>query len=74
LTALLLAPIPNALALGNESAEIIFGDYQCTFCKRFHATTRELVVNNFVGIDKDRIRLTDRGRNIFEGLQMNSPD
>lgn len=29
----------------------------------------------FVGnIDEDRIRLTDRGRNIFEGLQMNSPD
>ena len=52
LTALLLAPsIPNAQALGNESAEITlveFGDYQCTFCKRFHAITRELVINNFV--------------------------
>ena len=44
LTALLLAPsIPNAQALGNESAEITlveFGAYQCNFCKRFHAITR----------------------------------
>lgn len=58
LTALLLAPsIPYAQALGNESAEITlveFGDYQCTFCKRFHAITRELVINNFVDTGKIR--------------------
>ncbi|MFI5405996.1 MAG: DsbA family protein [Nitrososphaerales archaeon] len=43
LTALLLAPsIPNARA------------YQCTFCKRFHAITRELVIYNFV--DRGNVR------------------
>ena len=63
LTALLSAPsIPNALALGNESAEIILvwlGDYLCTFCKRFHATTRELVINNFVDTGKVRFLFKD---------------
>src|SRR6476619_2719033 len=63
LTALLLAPsIPNAQALGNESAEITlveFGDYQCTFCKRFHAITRELVINNFVDTGKVRFLFTN---------------
>ena len=63
LTALLLAPsIPNAHALGNESAEITlveFGDYQCTFCKRFHAITRELVINNFVDTGKVRFLFKD---------------
>ena len=59
----MLAPsIPNALALGNESAEIILvwlGDYLCTFCKRFHATTRELVINNFLDTGKVRFLLKD---------------
>jgi len=63
LTALLLAPsIPNAQALGNESAEITlveFGDYQCTFCKRFHAITRELVINNLVDTGKVRFLFKD---------------
>ena len=63
LTELLLAPsIPNAQALGNESAEITlveFGDYQCTFCKRFHAITRELVKNNFVDTGKVRFLFKD---------------
>ena len=52
LTALLVAPsIPSANYLGNESAKVTlieFGDYQCTFCKRFHAYTKDLVINNFV--------------------------
>lgn len=56
LTALLLAPsASNAHALGNESAKITlveFGDYQCTFCKRFHVNTKELVLNNFVETGK----------------------
>jgi len=63
LTALLLAPsITTARALGIESAEITlveFGDYQCTFCKRFHAITRELVINNFVDGDKVRFLFKD---------------
>lgn len=52
LTALLVAPsVPSANYLGNESAKVTlieFGDYQCTFCKRFHAYTKDLVINNFV--------------------------
>ena len=63
LTALLLAPSnPNARALGNESAKITlveFGDYQCTFCKRFHAITRELVLSNFVDTGKARFLFTN---------------
>lgn len=63
LTALLLAPSnPNARALGNESAKITlveFGDYQCTFCKRFHAITRELVLSNFVDTGKARFLFKD---------------
>jgi protein-disulfide isomerase len=61
LTALLLAPsIPNAL--GNEYAEIILvelGDYLCTFCKRFHANTREFVINNFVDTGMVRFLFND---------------
>jgi protein-disulfide isomerase len=52
LTAILVAPsIPLANYLGNESAKVTiieFGDYQCTFCKRFHAYTKDLLMNNFV--------------------------
>ena len=63
LTTLLLTPsIPNAQALGNESAKITlveFGDYQCTFCKRFHVNTRELVINNFVDTGKVRFLFKD---------------
>jgi len=63
LTALLLAPsISNAHALGNESAKITlveFGDYQCTFCKRFHVNTKELVLHNFVETGKIRFLFKD---------------
>ena len=59
----MLSPsIPNAQALGNESAEITlveFGDYQCTFCKRFQAIIRELVINNFVDTGKVRFLFKD---------------
>lgn len=52
LTAQLVAPsVPSANYKGNESAKVAlieFGDYQCTFCKRFHAYTKDLVMNNFV--------------------------
>lgn len=52
LTAQLVAPsLPSANYNGNETAKVTvieFGDYQCTFCKRFHAYTKDLLMNNFV--------------------------
>jgi protein-disulfide isomerase len=52
LTAQLVAPsLQSANYKGNESAKVTmieFGDYQCTFCKRFHSYTKDLVINNFV--------------------------
>lgn len=37
--------------LGNKNAKITileFGDYQCTFCKRFHADTKNQIFDNYI--------------------------
>ncbi len=50
------------LRLGNESAKITlveFGDYHCTFCKRFHVNTKDLLINNFVKTGKVRFLFKD---------------
>ncbi len=40
--------------LGNSSNIIMveFGDYQCTFCAKFHNETREQIMKNFVDLGK----------------------
>ena len=43
--------ISNAPALGNSNAPVTlieFGDYQCTYCHRFHSDTKDLILTNFV--------------------------
>ncbi|NOJ27161.1 MAG: disulfide bond formation protein DsbA [Nitrososphaera sp.] len=43
--------IPNANALGSDAANITiveFGDYQCTWCMRFHKETRDSIMTNYV--------------------------
>jgi hypothetical protein len=48
----LVSPVANFVPiLGNSSANITiveFGDYQCTFCAKFHNETRDEVLSNFV--------------------------
>src|SRR5919197_1425375 len=52
ITAKLLSPsIPGAPALGDDGAKVTiveFGDYQCTWCMRFHEATKEQLMDNFV--------------------------
>lgn len=54
--------ISNAPALGNNNAPITlveFGDYQCTYCHRFHSDTKELILTNFVKNGKVRFLFKD---------------
>jgi protein-disulfide isomerase len=54
--------IPNAPALGNSEAPITlieFGDYQCTFCHRFHSDSKDLILRNFVNTGKVRFLFKD---------------
>lgn len=48
--------------LGDPQANITiveFGDYQCTFCKKFHDETRNLIMSNFVNSSKVNIMFKD---------------
>ena len=54
--------ISNAPALGNSNAPITlieFGDYQCTYCHRFHSDSKDLIVTNFVNTGKVRFLFKD---------------
>ncbi|MDP9289167.1 MAG: DsbA family protein [Thermoproteota archaeon] len=53
---------PNAPALGSSNAPVTlieFGDYQCTFCHRFHVDTKDLILANFVKNGKVRFLFKD---------------
>ena len=54
--------ISNAPALGNNNAPITlveFGDYQCTYCHRFHSDTKDLILTNFVKNGKVKFLFKD---------------
>ncbi len=54
--------IPSAMALGSDSAKttiVEFGDYQCTWCARFHKETRENIMTNYVDTGKVRFLFKD---------------
>ena len=56
------ATISNAPALGNNNAPITlveFGDYQCTYCHRFHSDTKDLILTNFVKNGKVKFLFKD---------------
>ena len=53
---------PNAPALGTNDAPVTlieFGDYQCTYCHRFHTDTKDLIVKNLVNSGKLRFLFKD---------------
>ena len=55
--------------LGNPNAPITlleWGDYQCTFCYRFHKNTLEPILNEYV--DKGKVKI------IFKDFPLNGPD
>ena len=48
--------------LGDPQSNITiveFGDYQCTFCKKFHDETRNLIISNFVNPGKVNVMFKD---------------
>ena len=59
----LLNPITqNASAIGDEQAKITvveFGDYQCSFCARFHKETKDTLVKNLVDTGKIKFLFKD---------------
>ena len=55
--------------LGNPSAPITiveFGDYQCTFCHRFHETTLKTIEKEY--IESNKVKL------VFKDFPLNGPD
>lgn len=59
----LLAPTSqNAPALGNNDAKVTvveFGDYQCTWCHRWHESTKDTLVQDYVETGKVRFLFKD---------------
>ncbi len=52
----------DPLVLGDPSAPLLimeWGDYQCTYCHRFHQDTRDSVLSNFVATGKARFTFMD---------------
>jgi protein-disulfide isomerase len=61
-TQLLSPSMKNAPALGNDSAKVTiveFGDYQCTWCHRWHESTKDAVMTSFVDTGKARFLFKD---------------
>ena len=55
--------------LGKDSADITileWGDYQCTFCYRFHESSLNTIVDNYIQSGKARL--------IFKDFPLNGPD
>jgi protein-disulfide isomerase len=54
--------IPAAPVLGSSNATVTlveFGDYQCTYCHRFHVDTKNAVLSNYVATGKVRFVFKD---------------
>lgn len=52
----------NAQPLGNTNAPVTlieFGDYQCTYCYRFHTDTKDLILTNLVNTGKVKFLFKD---------------
>lgn len=57
-----LPSMPGAPALGGDSARVTiveFGDYQCTWCMRFHANTLDQLLVDYVDTGKVRLLFKD---------------
>lgn len=55
--------------LGNPSASITiveWGDYQCTFCYKFHMTKREFIMKEYIDAEKANF--------VFKDFPLNGPD
>ncbi len=55
--------------LGNPSASITiveWGDYQCTFCYKFHMTKREIIMKEYIS--------TEKANFVFKDFPLNGPD
>jgi len=58
----LLAPVASAPALGSKDARVTiveFGDYQCTWCYRWHEGTKDTLVADYVDTGKVRFMFKD---------------
>lgn len=62
MTQLLSPTIPNAPALGNKDALVTiveFGDYQCTWCYRWHQGTKDPLIADYVDTGMVRFMFKD---------------
>jgi len=63
MVAMLMAPTTeNAPALGSSDARVTiveFGDYQCTWCHRWHESTKDTLLDNYVKTGKVRFLFKD---------------
>ncbi len=62
MTTLLSPTTESAPALGNSGARVTvveFGDYQCTWCHRWHTSTKATLLENYVDTGKIRFMFKD---------------